>query len=283
MPFLDFVAGCISGAMGLTVGHPLDTVKVRLQTQSVYQGLLHCVSETYTHEGLHGFFKGMTFPLLSAGLINSIAFGSYSTALDLLTGSRHSDPSQRKPASAAHVFTAGSFAGLTQLSVSIPIDLVKVRLQGQTSADQYRGSVHCVDEILKKEGPRGLFKGGTALAIRDLLSYGLYFLSYELICEALTEAGKEPGMFSIMTAGGLAGVLSWALATPMDVVKARLQMSEAGGRTYNGILDCMRTSVKEEGVRVFFKGVALNSVRAFPVNAITFLSYERLMKLFHSG
>lgn len=130
------------GAVGLTVGYPLDTVKVRLQTQSVYQGLFHCVSETYTHEGvsavadtkipedsmqkvlmldyllsyqLHGFFKGMAFPLLSTGLITSIAFGSYSTALDLLTGSRHSDPSQRKTASAAQVFTAGSFAGLTQV------------------------------------------------------------------------------------------------------------------------------------------------------------------------
>lgn len=91
------------------------------------------------------------------------------------------------------------------------------------------------------------------------------------------------GSFAIMTAGGVAGVLSWALATPMDVVKARLQMSEAGGQKYNGILDCMRTSVREEGVRVFFKGVMLNSVRAFPVNAATFLSYERLMKLFFSA
>lgn len=86
-----------------------------------------------------------------------------------------------------------------------------------------------------------------------------------------------------MTAGGVAGVLSWALATPMDVGKARLQMSGAGGRKYNGILDCMRTSVREEGVRVFFKGVTLNSVRAFPVNAVTFLSYERLIKLFFSA
>lgn len=90
------------------------------------------------------------------------------------------------------------------------------------------------------------------------------------------------GSFAIMTAGGVAGVLSWALATPMDVVKARLQMSEAEGQKYSGILDCMRTSVREEGVRVFFKGVILNSVRAFPVNAITFLSYERLMKLLFS-
>lgn len=167
-----------------------------------------------------------------------------------------------------------------------------------------------------------------ALALRDMPSYGFYFLTYELIHEALTETGKQPGQFqrqqcrwvqcgnllkdcafqiaflklgrvlemvtalmhrlssgsfAIMAAGGVAGVLSWALATPMDVVKARLQMSEAGGQKYNGILDCMRTSVREEGVGVFFKGVMLNSVRAFPVNAITFLSYERLMKLFFSA
>lgn len=81
----------------------------------------------------------------------------------------------------------------------------------------------------------------------------------------------------------MAGVLSWALATPMDVVKARLQMSEAGGQKCNRILDCMKTSVREEGVRVFFKGVMLNSVGAFPVNAATFLNYERLMKLFFSA
>lgn len=85
---------------------------------------------------------------------------------------------------------------------------------------------------------------------------------------------------AIMSAGGAAGILSWALATPMDVVKARLQMSEAGGRRYGGILDCMRKSLAEEGARVFFTGVLLNSARAFPVNAVTFLSYERLMKLF---
>lgn len=80
-------------------------------------------------------------------------------------------------------------------------------------------------------------------------------------------------------AGGVAGVVTWAFATPMDVVKARLQMSGAGGREYTGVLHCMRVSYREEGVRVFFKGLVLNSVRAFPVNAITFLSYESLMRI----
>lgn len=77
-------------------------------------------------------------------------------------------------------------------------------------------------------------------------------------------------------------MVTWACATPMDVVKARLQMSGAGGQKYNGVLHCMRVSVREEGVRVFFKGLLLNSLRAFPVNAITFLSYESLKRVFFS-
>lgn len=54
----------------------------------------------------------MTFPLLSTGLVTSIAFGSYGAALDFLTGSRLSKPCE---AGAARVFAAGSFAGLTQV------------------------------------------------------------------------------------------------------------------------------------------------------------------------
>ncbi|XP_075949153.1 solute carrier family 25 member 45 [Anarhichas minor] len=278
MPFMEFVAGSISGALGLAVGHPLDTVKVRLQAQSVYTGILHCMSKTYSNEGLHGFFKGMAFPVLTTGITNAVVFGSYSNALDYLTQSQHSD--QGKPASAAQVFAAGCFSGLMQVCVYAPIDLVKVRLQGQTTVQRYRGPVHCVAVILNEEGPKGLFRGGLAIALRDIPCYGLYFLPYEVTRKALTKSGKEPGTFAIMMAGGMAGVVTWAFATPMDVVKARLQMSGAGGREYTGVLHCMRVSYREEGARVFFKGLLLNSLRAFPVNAVTFLSYESLMRMY---
>ncbi|XP_030589185.1 solute carrier family 25 member 45 isoform X2 [Archocentrus centrarchus] len=261
-----FTAGCFSGL-----------VQVRLQAQSVYKGIFHCVIKTYSHEGLRGFFKGMAFPVLTTGINNAAVFGSYSNASDYLTHSQHS---QGKPASAAQVFTAGCFSGLVQVLACAPIDLVKVRLQGQTSA-RYRGPVHCVTVILRAEGLRGLFRGGLALALRDIPCYGFYFLPYEVIRKVLTENGKEPGTFAVLIAGGVAGVVSWAIATPMDVVKARLQMSGAGGRKYSGVLHCMRVSVREEGVKVFSKGLLLNSLRAFPVNAITFLSYESLMKIFY--
>ncbi|KAF7209066.1 solute carrier family 25 member 45 isoform X1 [Nothobranchius furzeri] len=276
MPFFEFLAGSISGAVGLAVGHPLDTVKVRLQAQTVYEGICHCVAQTYSHEGIHGFFKGMSFPVLTNGIVNSIVFGSYSNALDFLT---QSQPCPSKPASAAHIFGAGCFSGLVQVLVCAPIDLVKVRLQGQTCTNRYRGPIHCLAVILREEGLRGLYRGGMALALRDIPCYGLYFLPYEVTRKALTEAGEQPGTFTVLTAGGVAGVVTWAFATPMDVIKARLQMSGAGGRQYSGVVHCIRVSVREEGLRVLFKGLLLNSLRAFPINAITFLCYESLMKI----
>ncbi|XP_015253752.1 PREDICTED: solute carrier family 25 member 45 [Cyprinodon variegatus] len=282
MPFLEFVAGSISGAVGIALGHPLDTVKVRLQAKSVYKGMFDCVAKTYLNEGLRGFFKGMSFPVLTTGLANSIVFGSYSNALHYISQSDCNIRSPCKQASSVQVFTAGCISGVVQVLVCAPIDLVKVRLQGQTAAERYRGPIHCVAVILKEKGLKGLYKGGVAMALRDVPCYGLYFLPYEVIRKTLTETGEEPGTFAILMAGGVAGVVTWACATPMDVIKARLQMSGAGGRHYSGVLHCIRVSLKDEGVRVFFKGLLLNSVRAFPVNAVTFLTYESLLKIFRS-
>ncbi|KAJ7996614.1 hypothetical protein DPEC_G00238880 [Dallia pectoralis] len=283
MPLVEFIAGCISGAVGLGVGHPMDTVKVRLQTQDTFKGIFDCVTRTYAHEGVPGFFKGMAFPVLVTGVSNAVVFGSYSNALDYLTQSQQSERNHGNPACLSAVFAAGCFSGLMQVAVTAPVDLVKVRLQSQTGwprigGERYRGPAHCVNLILSEEGPRGMFRGGLALTLRDMPCYGLYFLPYEVTCRFLTEEGQQPGTFAVLMAGGLAGVVSWTVATPMDVVKARLQMCGAGGRVYNGVLHCMSVSLKEEGARVFFNGLLLNSLRAFPVNAITFLAFESLMR-----
>ncbi|KAK1787834.1 hypothetical protein P4O66_016319 [Electrophorus voltai] len=284
MPFVEFIAGWISGAVGLAVGHPMDTVKVRLQTQSTYKGIFDCVVRTYKHEGFHGFYKGMAFPVLTIAISNALAFGSYSNALDYLTQSQRKERIQGNKAPILTIYIAGCFSGLTQVLVAAPVDLVKVRLQNLTESRperaraKYRGPMHCLAVIFREDGVRGLFRGAGALILRDVPCFGLYFLPYEITCRLLTEEGTQPSTPTVLMAGGIAGVITWGCATPMDVIKARLQMSGAGGRTYMGVMHCITTSVREEGVRVFFKGLLLNSLRAFPVNAITFLVYEILMK-----
>uniref|UniRef100_A0A1I7XP13 SLC25A22 n=1 Tax=Heterorhabditis bacteriophora TaxID=37862 RepID=A0A1I7XP13_HETBA len=61
MAAVDFFAGCIGGAAGVLAGHPLDTVKVRLQIQShgakVYRGTWHCFRTIIEKEGFKGLYK----------------------------------------------------------------------------------------------------------------------------------------------------------------------------------------------------------------------------------
>lgn len=81
----------------------------------------------------------------------------------------------------------------------------------------------------------------------------------------------------MLVAGGLAGITSWVAATPLDVIKSRMQMAGLEQRAYRGVLDCMVSSARQEGPGVFFRGLIINSARAFPVNAVTFLSYEYIL------
>lgn len=83
----------------------------------------------------------------------------------------------------------------------------------------------------------------------------------------------------VLLAGGCAGTCAWGLATPMDVIKARLQADGLGKRRYSGVVNCITESARQEGARVFFKGLGLNCARAFPVNMVVFATYEMVLKL----
>ncbi|KAJ8967474.1 hypothetical protein NQ314_002788 [Rhamnusium bicolor] len=55
-----------TGMAGVIVGHPLDTVKVHLQTQNMnnpkYKGTIHCLRSLLVKEGLKGVYRGVTSP-----------------------------------------------------------------------------------------------------------------------------------------------------------------------------------------------------------------------------
>ncbi|KAM9301644.1 solute carrier family 25 member 45 [Gastrophryne carolinensis] len=287
MPFTEFIAGWISGALGLVVGHPIDTVKVRIQTQSRYHGILDCIVKTYKKETTLGFFKGMSFPVVSVAVSNALVFGMYSNALCFLNGT---SKDWKYTSSNHQIFLAGCFSGFVQVYFTAPIDLIKVRLQNQTdslksgkkkanSQARYRGPMRCAVTIFREEGIAGLYRGSTAMAIRDVPTFGLYFLTYEVICRWMTNDGEIPSTWTMLFAGGWAGTVGWAAANPMDVIKSRLQMDGMYSKQYRGVLDCTVKSIQQEGTRVLLKGLTVNSLRAFPVSAVTFLGYEKLLQI----
>ena len=68
--------------------------------------------------------RGLSYPVYTVGAINAIFFGVYTRTLERLSTSPAMAGSRLLP-----VFTAGCVAGTAQLSLAVPVDLVKVRLQ----------------------------------------------------------------------------------------------------------------------------------------------------------
>ncbi|TMW56641.1 hypothetical protein Poli38472_006651 [Pythium oligandrum] len=273
--FVDFASGVVGGCSGIIVGQPFDTVKVRLQTHSTfYKGPIDCVRQTFHHEGARGFFKGMSSPLFGSAWTNAIMFATYERTLRLI------DDNAQSP-KLSSVFTAGLVGGFFQCTAVTPTELIKCRLQVQDGheSSHYRGPADCVKHIYKRNGIRGLFLGYPITLCREVPAFGFYFFAYEYAKRRMTENGVSPHT-AMLTAGGLAGVGSWIIAYPADVVKSSIQTVAEDARPEEKTMAYqIRRLYRLGGWRIFVKGLETAVVRAFPVNAVTFFCYEKTSEM----
>uniref|UniRef100_A0A2K6UUA8 Solute carrier family 25 member 48 n=1 Tax=Saimiri boliviensis boliviensis TaxID=39432 RepID=A0A2K6UUA8_SAIBB len=128
----DFAAGWIGGAASVIVGHPLDTVKTRLQAGVGYGNTLSCIRTVYRRESVFGFFKGMSFPLASIAVYNSVVFGVFSNTQRFLSQHRCQEPEASPPRTLSDLLLASMVAGVVSVGLGGPVDLIKIRLQMQT-------------------------------------------------------------------------------------------------------------------------------------------------------
>ena len=271
----DFVAGTVGGCAGVLAGHPMDTVKVRLQSTNKYSGTWNCLLTIVREERLRGLYKGMTSPLLGVAAINSLLFGVYGFFLNIqLAASPDSLPTINQ------VFFAGCGSGFVNAFFSCPMELIKIRLQNQiglkSKSDAYRGPLAAIRSIYRIQGLRGFYQGFTATLIRETPSYGLYFASFEVFSQWLNvDPQSSSPSTGILVAGGAAGMMGWLSTYPFDVIKTKLQsVQQDSEKPFSRTLDCIRKAYRTEGPGVFVRGLGATMWRAAPTNAATF--YVRL-------
>uniref|UniRef100_A0A7E4VYD2 Mitochondrial basic amino acids transporter n=1 Tax=Panagrellus redivivus TaxID=6233 RepID=A0A7E4VYD2_PANRE len=267
---MEFIAGFTGGAAGVLAGHPLDTVKVRLQTQTgVYRGTWHCLMMIVKKEHVKGLYKGMSSPLASLTLINAIVFGVHGNVVKKMNNEQ----------SILTHFAAGAAAGAAQGVVAAPTELLKLRIQLQAddAHAKYKSPFHCMKTIVHEQGWRFLGRGMLATQLRDCPAFGIYFASYEYMARKMSKDGSMEALTStqLLLAGGGAGMLSWLFNYPTDVVKTRFQASD----TAKSYAEIIRLTYAERGLRTFFVGLGSTLLRAFPSNAATFFTVEWTYRL----
>lgn len=252
-------------------------------------GLVDVIRRTSKHEGIRGFYKGMTFPIISAGVINAMFFGVYGTALRVIEPQdiQAEENHKRKNVWNWNVFTAGCIAGLLVSVINCPIEVLKIKLQSRTGLpsvwkmqyeSKYSGVIGSVTGLYKDYGFKIFYKGYRCTIYRDVFSSGIYTAVYEALSATTTSHHKS--VSNIVFAGGMAGMLSWISIIPLDVIKSRLQADNPDNPKYKSLMDCFIKSYQSDGLKVFFRGSCMTIIRAFPVNGATFLGLEKSLQFY---
>lgn len=285
-PIKYFLSGGFGGICTVLAGHPLDTIKVRLQTMPIpaagqkpqYAGTLDCAKQTIAREGFRGLYKGMSAPMTGVAPIFAMSFFGFGL------GKRLQQTNPEEELNNTQLFAAGAFSGIFTTTVMAPGERIKCLLQiqqGGTGPQKYNGMVDCAKQLYAEGGIRSIYKGAFATLLRDVPASGMYFLTYEYVKKAMAPKEGEtqdPSKRLMVTifAGGMAGIANWAIGMPADVLKSRLQTASEG--TYkNGIRDVFRELMKNEGPLALYKGVTPVMLRAFPANAACFIGFEIFM------
>ncbi|XP_031502897.1 mitochondrial carnitine/acylcarnitine carrier-like protein [Nymphaea colorata] len=283
----DLTAGTIGGAAQLIVGHPFDTVKVKLQSQPAplpgqppkYAGAMDAVKKTLTAEGPRGLYKGMGVPLATVAAFNAVLFSVRGQMESLL----RSEPGA--PLTIGQQMICGLGAGVAVSFLACPTELIKCRLQAQSAlasaagsaAVKYGGPMDVARHVLRSEGGMvGLFKGLVPTLAREVPGNAVLFGTYELLKQSLA-GGKDTsklGQGSLMLAGGLGGASFWLAVYPTDVVKSVIQVDDYKNPKYSGSMDAFKKILRSEGVKGLYRGFGPAMVRSIPANAACFLAYE---------
>ncbi|RFU35331.1 hypothetical protein B7463_g966, partial [Scytalidium lignicola] len=165
-----------------------------------------------------------------------------------------------KPLPFIYQFAAGAVAGVSEILVMYPLDVVKTRVQLQTGkgsgADHYNGMVDCFRKIIKNEGFGRLYRGIEAPILMEAPKRATKFAANDAwgkFYRDIFGVAKMNQSLSILT-GATAGATEAFVVVPFELVKIRLQDRASAGK-YTGMIDVVVKTVKAEGPLALYNGL----------------------------
>ncbi len=208
-------------------------------------------------------------------------------------------------------FSSGMLAEAVTCIIYVPVDVVKERIQVQSRESlisninslrkpqsyHYNGSLDALQQIIRTEGMKGIYRGYWA----TLASFGpfsaLYFVFYErckdwskqILQDNKTDNtnakriddGDIPLLYLVACSAGSGALASW-LTSPLDMAKLRLQVQRgqtaaASNNTsqtklYRGMFDCLQAAYKKGEL---FRGAGARVLHFAPATTVTMTAYEK--------
>lgn len=205
---------------------------------------------------------------------------------------------------------AGCGAGMCQVIVTTPMEMLKIQLQdaGRLAAQQQKpvmmsptklvatntmlsrsynsgtvvtppravSATQIAKELLHTQGIQGLYKGLGATLMRDVPFSVVYFPLFANLNRLGKPSPEESSPFYwAFLSGCAAGSTAAVAVNPCDVVKTRLQSLNKGSseESYKGVVDCISKIMQKEGPSAFLKGAGCRALVIAPLFGIAQVMY----------
>lgn len=190
------LGGFGTGAIQSLLLSPVELVKIRLQLQSKsglkpnkLMGPRHVARSIVRTEGVRGLYRGLTVTVLRDAPAHGVYFSTYEYTREWL------HPGCRKcgQESFGTMLLAGGLAGVASWICCYPLDVVKTRLQAQSSTtERYRGVVDCFQRSVREEGYHVLWRGLGTAVLRAFIVNGAIFTAYETALRCILGSNENP-------------------------------------------------------------------------------------------
>jgi solute carrier family 25 (mitochondrial folate transporter), member 32 len=181
---------------------------------------------------------------------------------------------------------AGVGSGALASIICAPLDLWRIRMQVWGDITSTNESTKAAfQEILRKEGWRGMFRGLGATLVTVPLFWGVYFPLYDETKYYVSTNYPEyhPSMVH-MSSAVFTGAVADVICNPLFVVRTRLQtqalhqLADHQNLQATGIVQTAKELYAQHGFPVFWRGMSANLIGLTHV-AIQFPAYELLKQL----
>ncbi|KAI0335757.1 mitochondrial carrier [Cubamyces sp. BRFM 1775] len=268
----ELIAGSVGGAAQVIVGQPLDTIKTRAQTApaGMFRGPMDILTQTLRKEGFFALYKGMASPLVGIAGVNSLLFAAYGVSKRII--------SPFPQLSLKEIAAAGAIAGAVNAVLASPVEMFKVRMQGQYGSPSDKRLRAVVSEMWRDWGFRkGIMRGFWVTVAREIPAYAGFYTAFEFSKRKFSEKyGKQIPVWALLASGSTGGIAYWLACYPLDVVKSRVQLraTPPQGTPVQYIARELKAVVVESGASGLFRGLTPSLLRSIPAAASTFAAFE---------
>jgi len=189
-------------------------------------------------------------------------------------------PQTNKLVALGRDFLLGGTIGAISKTIMSPVERVKLLLQTMDSnpdvlsgkVARYTGIGDCFARVQAEQGFKAFWRGNLVNCLRYAPQQGSALAFNDFLNDAFPKFNEKTdfwkGFGVKLFSGGLAGALANTICYPFDFARTRLASDIGKGKSkFNGIADCIASTVRSQGITGLYTGWSVTVAGAFVYRA----------------